>query len=117
MVTAADAVLAGYDGAVGICVVSENAFNAGIASVPTPVTDVAWDGWLWHHFFSLRAVTATIGDGVNGPAVVWKIIIDSKAMRKTNITDVEIAVIETTETTSASLHARIDTRSLSKQMV
>ena len=113
-VTAADAVLAGFDGAVGICVVSENAFNAGIASVPTPATDIAWDGWLWHHIFSIRAVTATIADGVNAVAVHRTIEIDSKAMRKTNITDVIIAVLEATEMTSATLHARIDIRILTK---
>ncbi len=29
--------LEGFDGAIGICVVSENAFNVGITAVPTPV--------------------------------------------------------------------------------
>jgi len=89
-VTAVAAIIDGYTGAAGICVVTENAFNAGIASIPTPVVDVAWDGWLWHQFFSIKAITATIGDGVNATALHQSFVIDSKAMRKTNITDVVV---------------------------
>ena len=58
--------LDGYDGAVGLCIVSENAFNAGIASIPTPITDIQWDGWLWYQSFSLRTPTAgtvSLGEG------------------------------------------------------
>ena len=106
----------GFDGAVGICVVSENAFNAGVASVPAPLDDIAWDGWLWYHFFDLKAVTSTLSDGVNANAVSQRIEIDSKAMRKTNITDVEIAVIQHVESGTASFGAELFTRSLSKIM-
>ncbi len=42
--------------------------------------------------------------------------IDSKAMRKTKITDVEIAVLEATEVGTATLNSFMDTRSLSKIM-
>jgi hypothetical protein len=39
----------GFDGvAFGLCIVSENAFNAGVAAVPTPIADEAWDGWIVH---------------------------------------------------------------------
>ena len=112
----ADAALAGYTGAVGICNVTENAFNAGIASIPTPVTDIAWDGWLWYQLFALNAITATIADGVNAGAMFKQFTVDSKAMRKTNVTDVIVGVIEVTEATNATLHARLDTRMLSKNM-
>ena len=99
--TSGTASLDGYDGACGICVVSENAAAAGVAAVPSPVTDVAWDGWFWHQFFSLKVLTTTFADGVNGAAAQAKFEVDSKAMRKMNITDVIIAVLEATEVGTA----------------
>ncbi len=106
----------GFAGAVGICNVTENAFNAGVGSIPTPITDIAWDGWLWYQFFSLKSVTATISDGSNAGAVVKEYVVDSKAMRKTNITDVIVGVLETTEAGASTLNAFLDTRTLNKVM-
>ena len=106
----------GFRGAVGICVVTENAFNAGIGSIPTPIVDVAWDGWLWYSHFALFNVTGTIADGVNAVTASQRIWIDSKAMRKTRVTDVAVAVIAALETGAASFDSFLDTRMLSKQM-
>ncbi len=106
----------GFVGAAGICVVSENAFAAGVGSIPTPVTDEAWDGWLWFQFFSIKAITATVADGSNAVAIQEKFVIDSKAMRRTHITDVEVVVIEVTEVGTAVMAAQLVTRSLSKVM-
>ena len=111
-----DQAVGGYTGSVGICNVSENAFNAGITAVPTPTTDIAWDGWLWHQIFSVKSVTATIGDAVNSEAIEFMVEIDSKAMRKTRLTDFIIAVIEVIEVGAASLNTRLDTRILDKDM-
>ncbi len=67
-------------GAFGCCVVDNEAFTAGIASIPTPLTNSSWDGWfVWLPMhFSLEFGSAI---GVQVPADrVWTI--DSKAMRK-----------------------------------
>ena len=47
--TAGGAADEGFRWSFGMCNVSENAFNAGVASVPAPFTDIAWDGWMVHH--------------------------------------------------------------------
>lgn len=84
----------GFGGAVGIGVTTAAAFAAGVAACPTPLTEEEWDGWMWHHYFQLRAVTATIADGVNSQAVAFEVDIDTKAMRK--LTD-EMVVFGCTE--------------------
>ncbi len=106
----------GFSGAVGICNVTENAFNAGVGSIPTPITDIAWDGWLWYQFFSLKSVTGVIADGANANAMVKEYVIDSKAMRKTNGSDIVVGVLETTEAGASTLNAFMDTRLLNKIM-
>ena len=45
--TSVDALGSGFHGAIGMCIVSENAFNAGVTAVPHPIADVSWDGWIW----------------------------------------------------------------------
>ena len=72
----------GFFGAVGIGIVTNQAFVAGVTSMPEPFDEVNWDGWMWHFFFDIRSVTATIGDGVNAASVSQLLTIDSKAMRK-----------------------------------
>ena len=41
-------------GAIGLCIVSDTAAAAGIASLPDPVTDVADDVWLWYQAFAFE---------------------------------------------------------------
>ena len=48
VLTAATAVGDGYFGAVGIGLATTAAVAAGAASVPTPITELGWDGWLYH---------------------------------------------------------------------
>ena len=74
----------GMAGAAGIGLVTTQAFTAGQASVPSLVADEDWDGWLWHSYFDVRSITATIGDGANAGAIHQRGEIDSKAMRKWN---------------------------------
>ena len=81
--TASNQAHGGIRGAVGIGIANENAFTVGgIGSLQTPVTDVDWDGWIWHSFFTVASITATIADGSNAVGCVVRIPIDSKAMRK-----------------------------------
>ena len=66
-------------GAIGIGIVSEEAFQAGIASIPEPFTDADWGGWMvWRSFGFRWEVTTDIGR----IAIPWSLEIDSKAMRK-----------------------------------
>ncbi len=72
----------GMVGAFGIGIATTAAITAGIGSVPTPITEQEWEGWLYWQGFSVSTITATEGDGVNAVARVQEFIIDSKAMRK-----------------------------------
>ena len=97
----------------GMCVVSENAGIAGVGSVPTPITDIGWDGWFWHWLGPIIAVTATLTNGVGSSSQY--IEIDSKAMRKMRATDRIILVGEFSgEVGTAVLSVNGDTRLLSK---
>ena len=74
----------------GICNVTENAFGAGVGSVPAPLDDIGWDGWLWHWSGVLITASATLtnAEGVSSRTI----IIDNKAMRKTHLSDVLVGV-------------------------
>jgi len=80
--TLATAVNNGFLGAFGIAIASTAAVAAGIGSVPTPLTEQTWEGWLYWSAFAVKGITATTADGVNALAHYTKEIIDSKAMRK-----------------------------------
>ena len=102
----------GYRCAVGLCVVTENAFNAGVTAVPAPLADLGWDGWYWHREFHLFSQGSTVNTGAEGNTVRFEI--DSKAMRKMKATDFTIAVLEVVETGVATMDARIAVRELFK---
>jgi len=99
----------------GICIVSGDAFGIGVTAVPTPLTDIAWDGWLWHKIVSpMFGFSVTEGENT-GPISQVRVDIDSKAMRKQKETDVQIGVIEALgEVGTATLSFVADTRVLDK---
>ena len=101
----------GFQFAVGICNVTENAFNAGVAAVPAPLADVAWDGWLYHTQGTIKSFAAGTFSDI---AAAARIVVDSKAMRKTHQTDFIIAVLETVEAGTATAHFELHTRILDK---
>jgi len=112
----ATSALDGFTGAIGICKVTQNAAGVGITAVPHPLADIAWDGWLWYHFFSVKAPAAAgFNNGQQMSSVRYEV--DSKAMRKSNVTDNFIAVIDALEVGGSTLNGRLDTRMLSKIMV
>ena len=79
-------------GAVGICVVTEQAATIGITAVPHPNTDAAWGGWLWHSYYKSKVFFNT-GSAMNfDPLHV--ITIDSKAMRKVDEDERLLFIIE-----------------------
>ena len=105
----------GFHGAVGIGLVSAAAFAAGIASVPTPITESAWDGWLWHNFFDCFGALAagSTNVGVHGNSGV-SIDIDTKAMRKVSDEMTIFAAAEVAESGTAIMNAHLDSRLLLK---
>jgi len=104
----------GFQGALGFGVMTTAAFTAGVASIPTPVTEAEWDGWMFHQFFDVRAVTATIADGSNAVGNVFRMPIDTKAMRIIGDSQTLVPVIEVVESGTASMEMQGETRLLLK---
>ena len=103
----------GYFGAFGIGIVEAPAFAIGITAVPTPVTDAASETWLYHHFFSVHMGDITGGAGQSS-MMHQRIVVDSKAMRKTPPNVVMYAVIESVEIGAANMDVFFDSRALLK---
>ena len=69
-------------GAFGMCVVTENAITAGVASIPGPFTNADDDVWFVHQFVYDRWEFQS-GTGVHGGFTTHvQYDLDSKAMRK-----------------------------------
>ena len=79
-----------YDAAYGEIIVSEQASAAGVASVPTPLTDDA-SNW---HVYERAAGQLDFGTGVGFRDVGHCVDIDSKAMRKVDEGEDLISVME-----------------------
>jgi len=99
----------GYFGAVGIGKATLAAFTAGIASVPTPITEQNWDGWMWHSHFSVHVGDVTFGPG---DSASQRIVIDAKAMRKFDSQEVIFAAVEVVEVGTATVRMFLDSRML-----
>ena len=78
-------------GAYGVIIVSGEAFDAGLAALPTPWSESDYDGWLVHGFFSTMNL---IGTSVGSIDTAGPIDIDSKAMRKLKAGDVIVWMME-----------------------
>ncbi len=77
-------------GAYGEMVVTNEAFAAGVGSMPEPFTDGDADWCVWRSFsYRFEFVDAT---GVNFPN--WNFEVDSKAMRKMGPNKVYVAIAE-----------------------
>ena len=105
----ASAAADGFFGAIGYGITTLAAVTAGVASVPTPLTEGDWDGWLHHQFFDCHLGLAGSADG----AGYQRVEIDSKAMRKIPDADyIPFAVVEFVEAGTASLEFNLGTRML-----
>jgi len=110
----------GFHGAVGLCIVNENAAVIGVSAMPHPVADQEWDGWLFHRWMSVLAAgvldtgVSKSNDGVTGNAAVVRFELDSKAMRKFPADQVLVAVAEWTEIGTATMRFSMATRVLVK---
>ena len=110
--TSIAAALDGFDCGFGVCIVSENAFGIGVTAIPNPITDIGWDGWLYHKLFALKgAVTGTFDETLSAQV---RIEIDSKAMRKFKATDLMVAVVDVTEVGTSQVDFSFQSRALDK---
>jgi len=113
----------GFHGAFGIAKATSAAITAGVGSVPTPVTEEAWDGWLYHRYFSVIApgpmAAATAAQEALQHAATTaavRIEVDSKAMRKVDINEGFYMAIEITEHGVATAEFLYNSRMLVKVM-
>ena len=98
----------------GICIVAENAFDAGVGSVPSPLSDIAWNGWMYHNLGGALTGFSTTETG-RGPMEAVRVDIDTKAMRKTRSSDIVVGVLELgTEVGAATVGFAAETRMLVK---
>ena len=98
----------GFFGAFGIGKVPVTAFAAGIGSVPTPITEIDWDGWLYHTFIDVRRGAASLTNGMG----FQRVEIDSKAMRKLDSQEVIYGVLEVKEVGTVEMRVFFNTRAL-----
>ena len=101
-------------GAFGIGIVQNTAFTAGIASVPTPVTESSDENWLFHQFFSIAppAGGETWADGVSS---ALRMDVDTKAMRHFDSDRILYAAVEIgAENGTVGLAVYFDSRVLVK---
>ena len=110
----------GFVGAMGIGVVTDEAFAAGVAAMPTPITDEGSDVWLYHTYFQVIAgglmsgAAAVDRTSLNPATAVFRRSIDSKAMRKVTVEDTLFATFEFAETGTATMQLHLCTRMLFK---
>ena len=105
----------GFQLAFGMAIVSAKAATLGATAVPGPLTELEWEGWMFHWQGSLKlggALGANTVDG--GPASFIRLPIDGKAMRKVDSDDALVGVLETVEAGTSTMHAELRTRTLLK---
>ena len=110
--TLASTALDGFTGALGIGVVTAESFAAGAASCPGALTQVDWDGWMWHTFFHVFSPSSDAEVDNDTVSLAERFVIDTKAMRIQKDTDVMFGSIETLLTGGSTVQFKVDTRML-----
>ncbi len=101
--------------AFGIAIVTDQAFAAGIASIPGPLAEDDWDGWLFHRYGSLFTPLAAQADGAAAGSTWHRWEIDSKAMRKVDDDNMTlIGMVESVFSGTAQVQFDWNSRSLVK---
>ena len=117
---ASSAIASGFRGAFGIGIATLAAVTAGIASVPTPITEADAENWLYHRFFTLTGCDAIAGGAALDEELVHpvtaslRIDVDSKAMRKFPSEMALYAAIEVVESGTCTMTADWNSRALVK---
>ena len=103
----------GFQGAFGVGIATAAAINAGIASVPTPITELDEDMWLYHRIIGVHGNSAAEAEFLTGPATE-RFEVDSKAMRKFADGMGIYACMEVTEIGTGDANIFFDSRVLVK---
>ena len=106
--------LDGFFGAVGFCIITDEALAIGITAVPDPLSDEGNDIWMWHSYFDTRSATATFADGVNAGGIFARIDIDNKAMRRFDPGKAIVGVTSVIESGTATCEIQASSRILFK---
>jgi len=101
----------GWHCALGIAVVTNEAFAIGATAIPSPIADLGFDGWMYHRIFDLHAGGTTIE---NQYGTHLRFEVDTKAMRKFDVGLTVVAVCEVVEAGTAALSVFFDSRVLVK---
>ena len=78
-------------GAIGVGIVSQEAFAAGVASIPEPFSDSDWAGWFVWRSFSMSLEFHTAASSFLRDMTFE---VDSKAMRKIGHNEVVVTIAE-----------------------
>ena len=79
-------------GAIGLCVVSDQAFAIGVSAMPTPATDPESDLWLMHCFWHVSVAEA--GTVASLSNISQSVDLSSKAARKVNADQTVVLIME-----------------------
>ena len=94
-----------YSGAFGLAIVSDEAFVAGAASIPRPHDDDDWGGWILHGYYSGHIEAMAVDAG---SLLQTQYVLDSKAMRKVEINETLVWMIESqAAAVTVALQARV----------
>ena len=98
--------------AVGIGLVTDQALAIGITAFPLPIANINWEGWLYHQWCSVGSVSQSAGNRTQN----FRFIVDNKAMRKVEIGNSLIAVVEmdNEQGTGVAVDLQLNTRMLFK---
>ena len=101
--------------AAGIGIVTQDAFLAGGASLPSVIDDADWGGWMWYHAGSSIVGLSVTESENTGPLSMVRVPIDTKAMRKISPNETIFGQVSTNaEIGTATLNFQMNTRMLVK---
>ena len=102
-------------GAVGIGIVTADAFGIGGTAMPSPGSNADWGGWMWYQSFGpLVGLSVTEADN-SGRLSMVRFPIDTKAMRKMQPNEVLFGALSlSTEIGAATVSFGMNTRMLVK---
>jgi len=102
----------GFHFAIGLGIVSSDAFGVGVTAVPNPIADAQWDGWMWHQFGDVHQITGAEADGSNAVSNIMRIPVDTKAMRKFGDNETLMFNMEVVEVGTSNITVFADSRQL-----
>ena len=100
---------------IGICMVTTKAAGIGTTAIPAPLTEMTWDGWMFHWVGALISNIDTAWTGAEGSMVV-RVPVETKAMRKVGEDRTMVAMLQTAGLvgTGFTLNGDLNTRCLLK---